>query len=130
MGRRDDRLHTPEAFKRVLMSRPVARNGPFLVYRVPLHSLPTEVMSGGPRIGFVIPKKLVRLAVQRNQIKRWARAIFRHPDHTPTESFAMVVRVHQALPAAQWLTQGRALARIELGRAMQQALGPKPAQPL
>lgn len=32
---------------------------------------------GQPRLGVVVPKRMVRLAVRRNAIKRWAREAFR-----------------------------------------------------
>ena len=69
MGKRDDRLHSPEAFKQALMTRPISRNGFVMVYGI---SLPE-----GMRLGFILPRKLIRSAVVRNQIKRWARASFR-----------------------------------------------------
>lgn len=37
----------------------------------------------GHRLGLVVAKKNVRLAVQRNRVKRLAREMFRHADNTP-----------------------------------------------
>lgn len=73
MGKRDDRLHSPEAFKQALMTRPISRNGFVMVYRI---SLPE-----GMRLGFILPRKFIRSAVVRNQIKRWARVAFRQTFH-------------------------------------------------
>lgn len=114
MGKRDDRLHSPEAFKQALMTRPIARTGPFSIYRI------TEL--DGRRLGFVLPKKLVKCAVQRNQLKRWARAIFRRPELDTQACFALVVRITASLPKSEWLGQGRENARRDLSEAMEKAL--------
>lgn len=114
MGKRDDRLHAPEAFKQALMTRPVVRSGSFSIYRIPY--------SDGMRLGFVLPKKLVKCAVQRNQVKRWARAIFRRPGTTSDSGVALVVRLTASMPKSQWLDQGREKARQDLSEAMEKAL--------
>lgn len=99
MGKRDHRLRSPEDFRRALRTRPLVRSGPIAIYRIDLDDQ--------CRIGFVLPKKLVRSAVQRNQIKRWSRAYFRdvlkkHADlSAPTRSFGLVVRVMAPLQK-QW----------------------------
>jgi RNase P protein component len=69
MGKREHRLQSPEAFRRALRSKPVARSGPVALYQVGLSE-------PGQRLGFVLPKRLVRSAVHRNQIKRWCRIFF------------------------------------------------------
>jgi ribonuclease P protein component len=114
MGKRDDRLHGPEAFQQALMTRPVSRSGSFLIYRIPSHD--------GMRIGFVLPKKLVRTAVQRNQIKRWARDFFRQPNTHTAPEFALVVRVKNLVPKLDWNLGGRKNTRHHLVRAMEQAI--------
>lgn len=113
MGKRDDRLHSPEAFKQALMTRPISRNGFVMVYRISL--------SEGMRLGFILPGKLIRSAVVRNQIKRWARMMFRQtfrpvgqgpeqngvsPGVTPS---AYVIRIVQKVSKDHWQTVGRAL---------------------
>jgi ribonuclease P protein component len=114
MGRRDDRLRDPEAFRAALMSRPIARSGPFSVYRT--------VSSSGFQLGFVIPKKLVKTAVQRNQIKRWARDLFRAFETSDTKSESWVLRVSQPLPKKDWLAQGKAKSKQDVCQVMETAL--------
>ena len=69
---RDKRLLTPRQFKAVFDS---ANN------KVPSKSvllLARDNQLGHPRIGLVIGKKSVKLAVERNSIKRQIRDSFRH----------------------------------------------------
>jgi ribonuclease P protein component len=114
MGRRDDRLRDPEAFRAALTSRPIARSGSFSVYRT--------VSSSGFRLGFVIPKKLVKTAVQRNQIKRWARDLFRTFDTSDTKAESWVLRVSQPLPKQEWLARGKAQSKQDVSQVMETAL--------
>lgn len=115
MGKRDDRLRDPAVFRQALMKRPVARAGAFSIYRAQAPSL-----SG--RLGFVIPKKLVRTAVQRNQIKRWARAIFRGFETSQAPTGSWVVRVSQPLSKESWRLTGRLRSKQDLGQAMKNAI--------
>lgn len=109
MGKRDDRLHSPEAFKQALMTRPISRNGFVMVYRISL--------SEGMRLGFILPRKLIRSAVVRNQIKRWARVAFRQmcqqerypTGHNISVPSAYVIRVIQKVSKDHWQTVGRSL---------------------
>lgn len=114
MGKRDDRLHSPQAYQQALMTRPVAKVGPCVVYKIP--------SSEGLRLGFVLPKKLIRYAVQRNQIKRWARALFRRRRPMTHQAFALVLRVNAPIPKAQWLVGGRTKLRQDVSMAMEKAL--------
>ncbi|GAB4350592.1 MAG: hypothetical protein Kow0073_05070 [Immundisolibacter sp.] len=50
---------------------------------------------GWPRLGLVIPKRRVRLAVHRNRLKRWIRESFRHHQQR-LPAADIVVRVHGA----------------------------------
>ena len=99
MGKRDYRLRSPEDFRRALRSRPVVRSGPVAIYKIDLDEC--------CRIGFVLPKKLVRSAVQRNQIKRWSRVSFRDllkniPEQLIiSRPFGLVVRIMHPLQK-QW----------------------------
>jgi len=68
------RLHQPREFAAVLASPLRVRGGCFeLRYR---RNSKTDAL-GGARLGLVIPKRLARRAVLRNQIKRLAREAFR-----------------------------------------------------
>lgn len=113
MGRRDDRLRDPETFRQALTSRPIARFGAFAVYRV--------ISDAGFRLGFVIPKKLVKKAVQRNQMKRWARDVFRGFETSETRSESWVLRVSQAFSKQSWLESGKLQARKDIRQVMETA---------
>ena len=54
-----------------------------------MHALPSEGLQ--PRLGLIVPKKLVKSAVRRNTIKRWSRVLMRAHvnDHCD-----VLVRVH------------------------------------
>lgn len=116
MGKRDDRLRSPAEFQQILKTRPVSRSGAFVIYQISCEQ--------GPRLGFVLPKKLVRTAVCRNQIKRWARALFRHPTSfvSPESSrLAMVVRVNTRMTKEQFKPLQRDATRFQLFSAMKKA---------
>lgn len=61
--------------------------------------------AGWPRLGLIIPKRQVRLAVRRNTLKRWIREAFRHRQ--------------QCLPAADIVVrvQGAALTHDQVEAA-------------
>lgn len=85
------RLHTPREFAEVLAARNTLRGASFdLHYR-----------RAGPgvsaRLGLIVPKRLVRQAVQRNRIKRLGREAFRQlrasiPPYDVVLRFARPVR--------------------------------------
>jgi ribonuclease P protein component len=88
---RERRLLVPAEFKQVLdhaAERAVHPN--FLLLAVP-NTL------GRSRIGFVLPKRRVRHAVERNRVKRIIREAFRHlpPDYPPLD---IVVMARDGLP--------------------------------
>ena len=69
------RLHQPKEFAAVQASPLRVRGGCFeLRYR---RNPETNALGGSARLGLVIPKRLARRAVLRNQIKRLAREAFR-----------------------------------------------------
>jgi ribonuclease P protein component len=73
--RPSNRLHQPNEFAAVMASSLRLRGGVFeLRYR---RNENAEVQGTGARLGLVIPKRLARRAVLRNQIKRLAREAFR-----------------------------------------------------
>ena len=114
MGKRDDRLHSAETYTKVLTTRPVVRTGSCVVYKAP--------SSDGMRLGFVVPKKLVKYAVQRNQIKRWARALFRARKSLMTEDVVLIVRVTSAQPKPEWRALGQQRFRQDLCLAIEKAM--------
>lgn len=54
--------------------------------------------TGHARLGLVIPKRAVRLAVRRNLIRRWAREAFRQHQHG-LPACDIVLRVHASAVA-------------------------------
>jgi len=87
------RLHTPNEFSGVFSSRQVVRGGlnsPFI-----LHFRLLENQSL-PRLGVVVPKRLVKKAFLRNAVKRQGREAFRlFANELP--SCDLVLRVHRPL---------------------------------
>lgn len=58
-----------------------------------------------PRIGFVVAKKKVKLAVSRNRIKRVTREAFRHSDHVITLDIVFLAKAGLgSLPAHELRT--------------------------
>lgn len=73
--RPSSRLHVPKEFAAVMASPLRLRGGCFeLRYR---RNETASIPGVGARLGLVIPKRLARRAVLRNQIKRLAREAFR-----------------------------------------------------
>jgi len=68
--------------------------------RFALHSLPNELQF--PRLALVVPKRLVRLAVARNRIRRLARESFRQHQRD-LGGCDVVIRLTRA-PSAQPVT--------------------------
>ncbi|WP_372693763.1 ribonuclease P protein component [Immundisolibacter sp.] len=85
---RQQRLLTPRQFQAVFRRGRRQRFGALEV--ITLHN-----DTGWPRLGLVIPKRQVRLAVDRNRLKRWIREAFRH-HQLRLPAADMVVRVHGA----------------------------------
>jgi ribonuclease P protein component len=77
-------IRSAKDFSALLGSRHRRREGAFA-----LHALPSEGLQ--PRLGLIVPKKLVKSAVRRNTIKRWSRVLMRAHvnDHCD-----VLVRVH------------------------------------
>jgi ribonuclease P protein component len=67
-------LNQPKDFTALLNQRPVAIAGPFVLHLVP-RLVESIFVPPGPRLGMVLPKRMIRRAVARNQIKRWIRPL-------------------------------------------------------
>jgi|GEM_PF-802028 len=83
------------------MTRPVARAGGVLVYEL--------ASEKSHELGFVLPKRLIRNAVQRNQVKRWTKALLHRIDWSKTAPFSLVLRINTALPKDTWMRQPEGL---------------------
>lgn len=107
------RLRQPGQFKSGLAVRPLAREGPFVVH----------VVSGtGPaRLGMVIPKRWVKRAVHRNQIKRWTRELFKQM--MPNQATDVILRVRMPLGVRGWSISERRALRGQLERVMRHVAG-------
>jgi RNase P protein component len=88
-----------------------------MIYKIALDS--------GFRLGFVVPKKHVRHANQRNRIKRWSRESFKEcliktlALHPTTQPFALVVRLAGAVNP-EWAAP-RGSGRAELRALFEKA---------
>ena len=67
-------LNQPKDFTALLSQRPVATAGPFVLHLTP-RLVDSTLVPPGPRLGMVLPKRMIRRAVARNQIKRWIRPL-------------------------------------------------------
>lgn len=101
--RRPQRPLTPRQFQAVLRHGRRQRFGALEV--ITLHN-----DAGWPRLGLIIPKRQVRLAVRRNTLKRWIREAFRHRQQR-LPAADIVVRVH-----------GAALTHAQVDAAFEQLL--------
>ena len=97
------------------MTRPVARSGGLLVYQL--------ASEGSHELGFVLPKRLIRNAVQRNQLKRWTKALLHQADWSKTAPFSLVLRINTALPKATWTKQlkNQRSSELQSGRNLTRA---------
>jgi ribonuclease P protein component len=87
-------LNQPKDFTALLNQRPVATVGPFVLHLRPRLE-ESAFVAPGPRLGMVLPKRMIRRAVARNQIKRWIRPLaFRVLAH---HSVDLLVRVRGSL---------------------------------
>ncbi len=105
------RLHRPSEYAAALKGRRIARGALFVV------SSPRESTGGPARLGMVVPKRLVPLAVTRNAIKRVIREAFRlRRDTLPAADlvFRLVKR-----PSAASLTALKRQVRTEVDTLLQ-----------
>lgn len=112
MGGRFDRLRGPQEFIRGLATKPVAASGPFLIHRIE--------NKGPARLGLVVPKRWVKQAVRRNQVKRWAREMLNQSTLSDS-SYDVIVRVRRGLGVPGWSAGDRLRVRNELKVALIEA---------
>lgn len=112
MGSLPRALKTPEDFSFVLASRPAGKSAYFGVHLV---SVPQ-----GRQLGFILPKRFVKRAVWRNQIKRWSRAALSDDTLPP---FKAVIRVSQPLKIKNWAVLDRCVVKKELLKSIHAAIG-------
>ena len=97
-------LNQPKDFTALLNQRPVASVGPFVLHLVP-RVVESTFVPPGPRLGMVLPKRMIRRAVARNQIKRWIRPLARRV--LAGHSVDLLVRVRGPLNLSDPLTKQR-----------------------
>lgn len=97
-------LNQPKDFTALLNQRPVASVGPFVLHLVP-RVVESTFVPPGPRLGMVLPKRMIRRAVARNQIKRWIRPLARRV--LAGYSVDLLVRVRGPLNLSDPLTKQR-----------------------
>lgn len=107
MAGRDDRLRQPGQFIEGLSTRPVIREGAFVIHVVQ--------SSDHTRLGMVIPKRWIKQATRRNQIKRWVREAFRSV--LPQSPVHVIFRVRSGLGVAGWAKPDREGVRAQILKA-------------
>jgi ribonuclease P protein component len=118
----EHRLHTPTDFSTVFAARRVLRGTWFDLHYADRPA--SDASSSSARLGLVVAKKLARLAVQRNLLKRLARETFRHL-RSQLPAYDLVLRL--AKPPGDHL---KPEARKALRKDMEQLLArlPQPRQ--
>lgn len=112
------RLLAPEQFSEALKSRPIARGAFFTCHWC--ESLSTDQVGFAlPKLGFIVPKRLVRLAVRRNAIKRVLREAFRARQTTLASGY-YVFRLKAPIKIAT-LTELKRNIRIEADQLLDKA---------
>ncbi|UOD50539.1 ribonuclease P protein component [Orrella daihaiensis] len=102
------RLLSPEQFAVALRSRPVGRS-PLLTFHWCKSPTVEATDNCQPKLGLIIPKRLARLSVQRNAIKRVLRESFRHQQSKLPGGY-YVARLAAPLPTVS-LTELKRLIR-------------------
>lgn len=74
---RASRLLSPEQYAAALRARPFARTASFTCHWCRNQGLESGEFENA-KLGFIIPKRLIRLSTQRNAIKRVLREAFRY----------------------------------------------------
>jgi ribonuclease P protein component len=113
------RLSKPAEYQAVFKARKVWRGRLFS-----LHVL-ARAAGAGPRLGLVVPKKILRTAVKRNRAKRLARELFRSK-RGQLADLDLVVRVVAAPVATSRPAEARAWRAdlVELLRRCRRAAAP------
>lgn len=104
---RTARLLSPEQYSAALKTRPFARSDWFTCHRCD-NVEPDAAQRALPKLGFVIPKRLVKLSVRRNSIKRVLREAFRHCQASLPAGY-YVFRLKAPVPASSLTELKRAV---------------------
>jgi ribonuclease P protein component len=78
------RLTGPQVFSDLMRRRPLASNDWLMIYAQPCMG------QDSTGLGFIIPKKSLRRAVQRNRVRRWVRAYWQR--NLPTVPHHLLIR--------------------------------------
>lgn len=115
---RAHRMRKPGEFRRVLRARRAAGTALLVVY------CRRSGRADGRHVGFVVPKRAVRLATRRNRVKRQLRHLMRTRVESLPPDADVVIRV---LPAAVGRTSGELAVALDraLRRALDKASGPR-----
>lgn len=117
---RTARLLSPEQYSAALKTRPFARSNWFTCHRCDSHEADTQ-QRAVPKLGFIIPKRLVKLSVRRNTIKRVLREAFRHCQASLPAGY-YVFRLKSPVPAGS-LTELRRAVREQADEMLAKAGG-------
>ncbi len=95
-------------FKRLLESRPFSK-GPWANFHF------QEAEAGLIFVGFIIPKRLVRRAVDRNLLRRWFKGLLLEMTRRSDKiQGAYLLRVTQKLPSIDFLERKRAYSELKV----------------
>lgn len=119
--RRTARLLTTSEFNAVFERRNTTRSANFSLHKLPkgpdlfdgLESsgkrLAAKLPETPTRLGIVVPKKLLRRAVHRNQIKRLAREVFRRLANQLPQ-YDLIIRLHRKIDPSRLKIERRSIA--------------------
>jgi len=108
------RVTSSEIFALAIKSRPIAKGQFFF-----LHIVTRD--SGGPSLGLIVPKRLLKKATSRNSAKRVVREAFRKIQHRLPRA-DIIIRL-KAAPTPGSLTILKKLLRSDVDALLQKAAG-------
>jgi ribonuclease P protein component len=109
-------------FKDALRTKPVGQGKVLLLHYCPAKSNPASLSSA--KLGLIIPKRYLRLAVDRNRVKRVLRESFRHlRQDLPAGSYLFRLKL---LPRSLPKSQLKQIARQEADKLLSKLRASKP----
>lgn len=117
---RSMRMTTPLEFKDALKTKPVGQGKLLLLHHCPPRTDTTEGIAQA-KLGMIVPKRFLRLSVNRHRVKRVLRESFRHmQSKLPAGSYLFRLKF---LPKALPNSQLKQLTRQEADKLLSKLLG-------
>lgn len=108
------RLTTPAEYRAVLRTRPVGQGKILLLHYASHLQTPDNPIC--PKLGLITPKRILRLAVDRNRVKRVLRESFRHQQNNlPAGSYVFRLKT---IPQSVDRSQLKRLVRHEADKLL------------